>query len=145
MTTTPTAAPVVVGVDDTPTARRAADRAAALALSLGAPLHLVMALSSNRSKIVDGPGSDSWVIEDNAVARGFLEDLALTWPDLEVSTATAKGKPSDVLISEAERLGAEVIVVGNRRMSGAGRILGAVANDIAHHAPCDVYVAHTNV
>jgi nucleotide-binding universal stress UspA family protein len=34
-------------------------------------------------------------------------------------------------------------VLGNRRMQGAGRILGSVANSVAHHAPCDVYVVKT--
>ncbi len=143
MTTAPTTAPVVVGVDDTPTARRAADRAATIARSIGAPLHLVTAVRSNRSHVIDGPGTDTWVIEDTDSARRFLDDIALQWNDLEVTTATPKGKPSEVLIDEAERHDAELIVVGNRRMHGAGRILGAVANDVAHHAPCDVYVAHT--
>ena len=44
---------------------------------------------------------------------------------------------------EHERVGADMIVVGNRRMQGVQRILGAVANDIAHHAQCDVLVVKT--
>jgi nucleotide-binding universal stress UspA family protein len=36
-----------------------------------------------------------------------------------------------------------MIVVGNRRMQGLGRLLGSVANDVAHHAPCDVHIVKT--
>jgi nucleotide-binding universal stress UspA family protein len=38
-----------------------------------------------------------------------------------------------------------MIVVGNRRMRGIGRVLGSVANSVAHNAPCDVYIAKTDV
>jgi nucleotide-binding universal stress UspA family protein len=37
-----------------------------------------------------------------------------------------------------------MIVVGNRRMQGIGRVLGSVANSVAHNAPCDVYIAKTD-
>ena len=36
-------------------------------------------------------------------------------------------------------------MVGNRRMQGLGRVLGSVANSVAHNAPCDVYIAKTDV
>lgn len=38
---------------------------------------------------------------------------------------------------------ARIIVVGNRRMRSIGRVLGSVAISVAHHAPCDVYIANT--
>jgi nucleotide-binding universal stress UspA family protein len=47
------------------------------------------------------------------------------------------------LIQEAERVGATLIVVGNKNMHGIGRVLGSVANDVAHHAPCDVLIVKT--
>jgi nucleotide-binding universal stress UspA family protein len=36
-----------------------------------------------------------------------------------------------------------MIVVGNRRMHGLGRVLGSIANSVAHNASCDVYIANT--
>ena len=48
-----------------------------------------------------------------------------------------------MLIEEAARTHADVIVVGNRRMQGVKRVLGAVASDVAHHAPCDVLIVKT--
>jgi len=35
--------------------------------------------------------------------------------------------------------------VGNRRVQGASRILGAVAADVAKHAVCDVLIANTTL
>jgi len=141
---TSTTHPVVVGAFDSPTGRRAVEKAVEIARSTGSSLHLVTAVRSNRRKVIDGPGSDSWVVGNADEARNFLAELSLTWGDIETTTACVEGSPGDVLVSEAERRDASVIVVGNRRMQGAGRVLGAVANDVTHQAPCDVYVAHTN-
>ncbi|MET0460593.1 MAG: universal stress protein, partial [Ilumatobacteraceae bacterium] len=51
--------------------------------------------------------------------------------------------PASALLTEADRLQADVIVVGNRRMQGVGRLLGSVANEVAHNATCDVYIVKT--
>lgn len=144
MSTQTTTAPVVVGAFDSPTGRRAVERAVEIARSTGAPLHIVTAVKSGRTRVIDGPGTDTWVVGDGDAARLFLQDLALMWDDLDTSVACVEGKPSEALVREAERHGASLIVVGNRRMQGASRVLGAIANDVAHHASCDVYVAHTN-
>ena len=36
-----------------------------------------------------------------------------------------------------------MIIVGNRRVQGAARILGSIATDVLHIAPCNVLVVHT--
>jgi nucleotide-binding universal stress UspA family protein len=38
---------------------------------------------------------------------------------------------------------AQMIVVGNRGMTGAKRVLGSVPNYVSHHAPCDVVIVRT--
>jgi nucleotide-binding universal stress UspA family protein len=48
-----------------------------------------------------------------------------------------------VILDEAQKVGADLIVIGNVRMQGAKRVLGAVANDVLHHAPCDVLLVKT--
>ncbi|MGO4435355.1 universal stress protein, partial [Paenarthrobacter sp. RAF9] len=63
---------------------------------------------------------------------------------LEVTYSAARGKPGEALVKEAEMQDARLIVVGNRRMQGLGRVLGSVANTVAHTAPCDVYIAKTD-
>ena len=47
------------------------------------------------------------------------------------------------IVSVAEDVGADLILVGNKRMQGAGRVLGSVPNDVAHTAPCAVLIAKT--
>ena len=136
---------IVVGVDGSETALRAAHTARDLAVSVGATLHVVSAFDSDKTQVF-GSGSDQWIVSDagnaETVARSVAEGLRR--PDITVTYAAARGKPAEALIREAERTGALMIVVGNRRMSGIGRVLGSVANSVAHNAPCDVYIAKTD-
>ena len=52
-----------------------------------------------------------------------------------------------VLDEEADRIrenGADLVVVGNKGMTGAKRfLLGSVPNKVSHHAPCGVYIVRT--
>ena len=60
------------------------------------------------------------------------------------STSTVGfGDPAVTICEEAERLRASMIVVGNRRVQGATRILGSVAADVTKQASCDVLIANT--
>lgn len=134
---------IVVGVDGSGTARKAADSARDLAAALGASLHVVSAFDRDRAEVY-GSGSDQLVISDadaaEHVARSVAESLG---NGIEVSSSAVRGRPADALIKEALRIEARLIVVGNRRMKGIGRVLGSVANSVAHNAPCDVYIANT--
>ncbi|MGO4492521.1 universal stress protein [Arthrobacter sp. 2YAF22_2] len=137
---------IVVGVDGSETALRAAQTARGLAVSLGATLHVVSAFDSDRTEVF-GSGSDRWIVSDADDAETVAKDVAasLRGDDINVTYAAARGKPAEALIHEAERSGAQLIVVGNRRMKGLGRVLGSVANSVAHGAPCDVYIAKTDI
>ncbi|PNI09090.1 universal stress protein UspA [Arthrobacter sp. AFG7.2] len=133
---------VVVGVDGSPSARKAAEMALGLAESLGASLHIVTAFDVDRSETF-GVGSDEVKVWNSDAAENVAKSLADAKPGMEISHFAARGKPADALIKEAMRLDARLIVVGNRRMRGIGRLLGSVANSVAHNAPCDVYIANT--
>lgn len=136
---------VVVGIDGSATAAEAARSAAELAAALGKSLTLVTAHAGGGSVHIAGPGGDSWdaSVADGAlnVANRIAKSLREVVQDIQV--LEAEGKPADVLVREAHRLDADVIVVGNRRVQGPGRLLGAIATAVAHHAPCDVYIAKT--
>lgn len=134
---------VVVGVDGSGTAQKAAERARDVAAALGASLHVVSAYDTDRTGVF-GAGSDQVVISeaDNAenVARLVAGSLG---GEIPVTYSAVRGRAADALIREAEQVNARLIVVGNRRMQGAGRVLGSIANSVAHNAPCDVYIANT--
>lgn len=134
---------IVVGVDSSATALKAAERARDLALALGASLHVVTAFENERAEVM-GQGSDQLVIsEADSAQRVAAALIKNSGGDLDVTHFASRGKPAEALVEEAIRLDARLIVVGNRRMRGLGRLLGSVANSVAHSAPCDVYIANT--
>ncbi|MEW1819308.1 universal stress protein [Arthrobacter sp. NPDC080031] len=135
---------ILVGVDGSKTARRAAESARDIAAALNASLHVVTAFDADRTRVV-GIGSDEWIVSNaesaERVARTVAESLG---HQIIVTYSAARGRPADALIGEALKRNASMIVVGNRRMKGIGRVLGSVANSVAHNAPCDVYIANTD-
>ena len=134
----------VVGTDGSETAARAAQRAGELAAATGASLHVVCAYTKGGGTSIT-VGSDSFVVSGLTSAEQIAEQQAATFRGrgLEATSAAIDRKPADALMAEAQRLEAELIVVGNRRMHGVSRLLGAVANEVAHNAPCDVLVVKT--
>ncbi|MFC9354192.1 universal stress protein [Arthrobacter sp. NPDC057013] len=135
---------IIVGVDGSGTARKAAEVARDLAAALGARLHVVSAFDTDRTEVF-GSGSDRWIVSDAGEAEKVARDVAagLAAGELDITYSSARGKPAEALVREADRLEARMIVVGNRRMQGLGRVLGSVANSVAHSASCDVYIANT--
>lgn len=138
--------PIIVGVDGSPTAQRAAHKARDLALKLDVPLHVVSAHTDASIEHVNS-GSDQWVVSgaDNALYIAEQVVRGLRTPGLKIIAGSAQGKPAEALIDYADKAGAQLIVVGNQRMRGARRVLGSVANSVSHTAGCDVYIANTYV
>ncbi len=61
----------------------------------------------------------------------------------EVVTYAVAGDAAQRIVEVAESRGADLIVVGNKGMTGAKRLLGSVPNKVAHSAPCSVMIIHT--
>jgi nucleotide-binding universal stress UspA family protein len=53
------------------------------------------------------------------------------------------GSATDTLVNVAIGENADLVIVGNRGMQGARRLLGSVPNHVAHHAPCAVMIVPT--
>jgi nucleotide-binding universal stress UspA family protein len=143
---------IVVGTDGSVTATEAVRRARALAEAFGADLHVVNAYRPPALVLATtaDPGvMPSAVIEWEAAAcddaRQLLENLAdeLIGVGASVTTHAVAAHPANAILSVAEAVGADLIVVGNRGMQGRRRVLGSVPNHISHHAPCDVLVVDT--
>jgi nucleotide-binding universal stress UspA family protein len=138
---------ILVGVDGSDSSRKAATAAAELAASSGATLHVLTAVVPSRPSV---PGDiadrgDERRLTPGEEAELIAADIAgsLTGVVPHIESSPIHGKPAAALVDEAKRLGADLIVVGNRRVQGIGRVLGSVATDVAHHAPCDVYIVKT--
>jgi nucleotide-binding universal stress UspA family protein len=143
---------IVVGTDGSETAREAVSQAAELAKTVGATVLLVSAYepvseTRLRQERTEVPEDVSWMVnprEDvQAVLDGEAERIKAAGVG-EVDTFAREGDPADAILDVAEEKRADLIVVGNKGMTGARRfLLGSVPNKVSHHAPCNVMIVRT--
>ena len=63
---------------------------------------------------------------------------------VSVNVYPRQGDPADAILDVAEEQEADLVVVGNKGMTGAKRfLLGSVPNKVSHHAPCSVLIIRT--
>jgi nucleotide-binding universal stress UspA family protein len=142
---------IVVGTDGSETAAGAVRQAVELAKLTGATLSLVSAYQPASGRRVQaeqaeapadvqyeiGPREDVNLILDTAAADAKGEGI-------EVQTHPVEADPADAILNVAEETKADLIVVGNKGMTGARRyLLGSVPNNVSHHAPCSVMIVRT--
>jgi nucleotide-binding universal stress UspA family protein len=136
---------IIVGVDGSKSATEAASTAARLADATGAELLVLSAFPAFTTERTDA-ASDAATSRDTAeqMAYTVAERLRPAHPGLAINADAEPGRPAEALVHAAEAADAALIVIGNRRVQGASRILGSVAVDVVRKAPCDVYIAHTH-
>jgi nucleotide-binding universal stress UspA family protein len=142
---------IVVGTDGSETARKAVREAVELARSVGAPLSIVSAyapVSGQRLKEEqrEAPEDMQWMINAREDVDATLRDVQEEHEDagVEIETFARQGDPADAILDLAEERSADLIVVGNKGMTGAKRfLLGSVPNKVSHHAPCSVLIIRT--
>ena len=137
---------IVVGIDASPTAERALERAIAIARDSGARLHLVSAYEPLPAKVTGGaPAAEDFVAPSSFKADAVLERALDRTREggLEVEQHAPKGSPADAIVSVAEQAGADLIVIGSVGMQGPKRIFGSVPNRVSHRSPCDLLIVHT--
>jgi nucleotide-binding universal stress UspA family protein len=135
---------IVVGVDGSPTAEIALDRAIELANLSGGRLHVVSAYEPAAARVTGAPSGEFDVGSDyraDAALQRALDKAGAK--SLEVEQHAPRGDPADGLISVAEESGADLIVIGSVGMKGARRIFGSVPNTVSHRGPCDVLIVQT--
>jgi nucleotide-binding universal stress UspA family protein len=142
---------MVVGTDGSDTASEAVRQATELAQRLGAKVHLVSAyepvsegrLREERQQV---PGDLQWMVNPREDVNDTLAAAAQGLQDagVPVETHAREGDPADAILDVAEEQEADLIVVGNKGMTGAKRfLLGSVPNKVSHHAPCSVMIIRT--
>lgn len=142
---------IVVGTDGSETAAGAVRQAIELAKLSGAQLSIVSAYEPVSGRRVKGeqsqappdvhyeigPREDVNLVLDAAAADARKEGI-------EAQTHPIEADPADAILNVAEQVKADLIVVGNKGMTGARRyLLGSVPNNISHHAPCSVIIVRT--
>ncbi|HVS68890.1 MAG TPA: universal stress protein [Mycobacteriales bacterium] len=140
---------IVVGTDGSATAERAVDAAGGLAQLTGGSVHVVTAYRPVRAAAVvaGAAAAQTWFGEEERLAAEELVASAaerLKERGVPAVPVARLGDPADVLLATAEEFDADLLVVGNRGMTGVRRyLLGSVADRVVHHASCTVHIAHT--
>jgi nucleotide-binding universal stress UspA family protein len=137
---------IVVGIDGSPTAQIALEKAFELARGSGGKLHLVSAYEPAAARVTGGAPSG----EEFQAPSDFKVDAVLQKAldrceaeGLDVEQHAPKGNAADALIQVAVDTGADLIVIGNVGMKGPRRLFGSVPNSVSHRSPCDVLIVHT--
>jgi nucleotide-binding universal stress UspA family protein len=142
---------IVVGTDGSETAKEAVRQAIDLAKQVGASLDVVSAYepvpqSRLREERQQVPQDLEHTVTPREDVDATLADAAkeIVESGVEVKTFARQGDPADAIIDVAEEEKADLIIVGNKGMTGAKRfLLGSVPNKISHHAPCSVLIVRT--
>jgi nucleotide-binding universal stress UspA family protein len=142
---------IVLGTDGSETANEAVRQAIDLASQIGAEINLVSAyepVSSARlrEEAAEAPKDVEWMInprEDVDAVLGQAAEMA-NRAGVKTHTHAREGDPADAILDVAEEVNADLIIVGNKGMTGARRfLLGSVPNKISHHAPCSLLIIRT--
>jgi nucleotide-binding universal stress UspA family protein len=142
---------IVVGTDGSETAGKAVAQAAELASSVDATLLIVSAFepvsgTRLREEAEQAPDDVRWMVNPREDVDATLATAVELADEQGVSSRTfaRQGDPADAILDVAEEQGADLIVVGNKGMTGAKRfLLGSVPNKVSHHAPCSVLIVRT--
>ena len=141
---------IVVGTDGSDTAKQAVRQAIDLARSVGARIELVSAYEpvsdARLREAIHVPEDLQWMINPREDVQATLESAAgeIRAAGVAVEVFARQGDPADAILDVAEERGSDLIVVGNKGMTGAKRfLLGSVPNKVSHHAPCSVLIIRT--
>lgn len=134
---------ILIAVDNSPIAARAAEVGAELAGNLHAQIALVHTIEPEQ---LFGPGVE---IPRDELETALEKDSAQLMADLRASLPPGvpaqqfveEGSPGEVIVKTAAEWGADAIVIGSHGRRGVTRaILGSVAEFVMRHAPCPVLV-----
>ena len=142
---------IVVGTDGSETASGAVRQATELARLTEAQLSIVSAYQPVSGRRVRdeqaeapadvqyeiGPRENVNLVLSAAAAAAKAEGIA-------VQTHPVEGDPAEAILKVAEDTKADLIVVGNKGMTGARSfLLGSVPNKVSHHASSSVIIVRT--
>ena len=119
---------ILVGTDGSKTAAKAVERAVEIAGSYGATLTILTADRGDRGGKVVAEAAE------RHAGSG-----------VSIDTKVIDTDPVSGLIDVARDGGYDLLVMGNKGMTGAARFfrLGSVPNKVSHHSPCALLIVNT--
>jgi nucleotide-binding universal stress UspA family protein len=143
-------ASILVGTDGSATAAVAVQRATEIAAGVGARLQIVSAFAAAPEGVGSAGDSEGplWARnpsrEDVVALLAGAAEQARTAGVAQVETFARLGDAADAILDVAEEQSSDLIVVGDKGLTGATRfLLGSVPTKISHHAPCSVLIVRT--
>lgn len=140
---------IVLGVDDSPGSLHALRFVRDLSWPEGTRLHLLSVAPTPRHPFLEaGPVSlhvarEQTRTQQDLVARYANQALADGW---RCESSVPEGDPRIELENAAQRLEADLLVVGSHGRTGLSRfVLGSVASHLVAHAPCSVLVVRSPI
>jgi nucleotide-binding universal stress UspA family protein len=143
---------ILVGTDGSDTAANAVGHAIEIAQALGAKLQIVSAYEPVpegrlRDQMMRVPNDIQSTVDPREDVLALLESAqqdAKAAGVEQVETFARVGDAADAILDVAEEQRSQLIVVGNKGMTGATRfLLGSVPNKVSHHAVCSVLIVRT--
>jgi nucleotide-binding universal stress UspA family protein len=134
---------IVVGYDGSESSDRALERAADVGEAFGAKL-----VVTSVTPIMISVGHGMGPIDPTDTPEDHHHDLVKAQQYLDGRRVSAEyqpaiGEPADTIVEVAEKVGADMIVVGTREPGLVQRLLGqSVSESIQRHAHCDVLIVH---
>jgi nucleotide-binding universal stress UspA family protein len=140
---------IVVGTDGSERAQVAVREAFALATLTGAKVHAVHAVHpAATTGFSDVPGTaqaTSASLRDHAEQVGSKLRAEAERQQVPIEMHNPEGDAADALLQVAEAVQADLVVVGNRGMTGMKRfVLGSVPNKVSHQCPCSLLIVNTD-
>jgi nucleotide-binding universal stress UspA family protein len=135
---------ILIGIDDSESARRAVLLAADLQAKFGSRVALLHAINT---PVPYGPEmiDESRELEKIWMERSaeLVKSMRSLFPaGAQVESFVVTGPPADQLISHAESWNADVVIVGNHNRGAISRfLLGSTADRVVRRSPCPVLVA----
>lgn len=119
---------ILVGTDGSKTAAKAVERAVDMAASTGGTLTILTAARADRGALIVGQAAE-----------------AHSASGVKIDTKVIEDDPVAALITEATEGGYDLLVMGNKGMTGMTRFfrLGSVPNKVSHHLPCNLLIVKT--
>ena len=123
---------ILVASDGSATAHKAVDRAVEVAQHTEASVTILTVGKPDKAATIAAAEAER------------IASVAGESAGVDIATKTDDGDAAQIILDEAERGGYDLLVVGNKGMTGAGRfLLGSVPNKISHHAPCALLIVRT--
>jgi nucleotide-binding universal stress UspA family protein len=134
---------IVLGYDESDGAKRALERAAALAKAFGSEL-----IVASVAPVVTSIGRSAGPIDSTDPPEAHIEELKhaksyLEGEGLQADYLPGIGQPAETIAELAKERNADLVVLGTHEPSALGRLFGqSVSESVAHKVHCDVLIVH---